>query len=199
VGGNIELHVEQGDTFLVEVISPTDDAEDVITEVRNDTLIIRRDRSWFNGLNWFGIGGRSDSVNVTLPVLTELSASGGSNVRGEGVFSADELEISTSGGSDLDIEIKADILELNTSGGSDMTVAGSANRLRAQTSGGSDMHAVDLEVKEADLTSSGGSDISITVLDRLTATASGGSDIQYGGNPGYVDIDDSGGADVSRR
>src|SRR5687768_17564912 len=34
VGGGIDLHVEQGDTFLVEVVSPTDDADDVITEIR---------------------------------------------------------------------------------------------------------------------------------------------------------------------
>jgi hypothetical protein len=198
VGGGIELHVQQGDTFHVEVVSPTDDADDVITEIRDNTLTIRRDRSFFSSLNWFGFVVR-DSVNVTLPVLTSLSASGGSNVRGESVFSVDDLEISTSGGSDLSIEVEADTLEISTSGGSDMTVAGSTNRVRVQTSGGSDLHAADLEAKDADLTSSGGSDISITVLERLTARASGGSDIQYSGNPDYTDINDSGGADVRRR
>jgi hypothetical protein len=191
--------VEQGDSFLVEVVSPSDDADDVITEIRDDTLVIRRDRSFFNSLNWFGIGGRRDSVNVTLPELISLSASGGSNVKGEGTIAADELDISTSGGSDLALKVDADSLEISTSGGSDMTVSGSTDRVRVQTSGGSDLHAGDLEAKEANLTSSGGSDIEITVLERLTATASGGSDIQYRGDPAYVDINDSGGADVSRR
>jgi Putative auto-transporter adhesin, head GIN domain len=68
-----------------------------------------------------------------------------------------------------------------------------------QSSGGSDLNASGLTVDEAEVNSSGGSDLSIAVTDSLTANASGGSDIRYTGQPRSVDVNASGGGGVSRR
>lgn len=195
VSGGIDLTVRQGDRFRVEVTA--DDLGDVVTEVSGETLEIKRPRT--NGFFNWGDWGDSGSVEVTLPKLTELTASGGSEVRTAGTFSGDRLELVASGGSDVVIEIAVGTLEVSASGGSDLRVSGSARTARVQSSGGSDLNASGLTVDEADVNSSGGSDLSIAVRESLVANASGGSDISYTGQPRTVNVNSSGGGEVNRR
>jgi hypothetical protein len=57
-----------------------------------------------------------------------------------------------------------------------------------------------LTVDEADVHSSGGSDLALgAVRNKIAGNASGGSDVSYSGQPATVDVDTSGGSDVSRR
>jgi hypothetical protein len=197
VGGGIDLHVRQGEPFLVEVeASSSGDADDIVTEVRNGTLEVRHDRSLFGFFDW---GSADVAVHVTLPRLVELTASGGSDVRSEGRFSGEELELIASGGSDITIDAAVDRLEVQTSGGSDVRITGSARSASLQSSGGSDLDASGLAAERAAVHSSGGSDLSIEVRESLVARASGGSDISYSGNPPSVDVNASGGADVRPR
>lgn len=192
VGGGIDLFLRQGERFLVEVESD-DDASEIITEVRAGKLEIRRERSF--GFNW----GDAGSVNVTLPKLVALTASGGSEVRAEGALTGDALEIDVSGGSDVVIEVAVDTLALNASGGSDVNLTGTARTARLASTGGSDLNASRFTAGEANVNSSGGSDLVIAVRDKIVGHASGGSDISYSGQPTTVDVDTSGGSDVRRR
>jgi hypothetical protein len=194
VSGGIELALRQGDVFRVEVVADGD-LDEIVTEVHGGKLEIRRQRppGFFN---WWGSGG---SVSVTLPALVALTASGGSEVRTEGTFSSDGLSIVASGGSDLGLDVAAATLEVTASGGSDLRLSGTAGSARVQSSGGSDLNASALTVGDADVRSSGGSDISIAVRDKIVGSASGGSDIHYTGQPATVDINSSGGSDVTRR
>lgn len=200
VAGNVNLVIRQGSDFSVEVSANEDeDLERVITEVRNGTLRIRQEpvrRGWFN----FGFFGSGDvEVAVTLPQLVGFEASGGSDVRSEGVLTGELLGIEASGGADLRIDVEVDRLIVHTSGGSDTWLSGSADLLEARTSGGSDLVARGLSVRSADLRSSGGSDMFVAVTDSIVARASGGSDIMYTGNPAQTDLDSSGGADIMHR
>ena len=61
------------------------------------------------------------------------------------------------------------------------------------------MNASGLTADEADVNSSGGSDLSIAVRDKIVGNASGGSDISYTGEPSTVNVNSSGGSDVRRR
>jgi hypothetical protein len=194
VGGGIDLFVRLGEEFRVEVETDGDLAE-IVTEVRDGTLEIHRPRSVSRIFDW----GDDGAVHVTLPKLTALRASGGSDVRGEGTFSGDRLELVASGGSDLAIDVAVDTLHATVSGGSDARLAGSARSARLHTSGGSDLDASGLSVVEAEIRGSGGSDVEVSVSYKLVARASGGSDIIYRGNPMTVSIDASGGSDVRRR
>jgi hypothetical protein len=176
----------------VEVSS--DDVDDILTEVQGGTLSIRRKRSW----GFFDWGDHGSAV-VTLPKLVALTASGGSDVRAEGTFSGDALEIVASGGSDMALDVAVATLEVVTSGGSDLRLSGTARSAHVQSSGGSDLDASRLTVDDADVQSSGGSDLSIMVRERIVGNASGGSDIRYSGEPRVVNVNSSGGGDVSRR
>jgi hypothetical protein len=195
VGGGIDLFVRQGAVFVVKVEADEDDAAEIVTEVRNRTLEIRR-KSSFNFFSW---GGDPGAVHVTLPTLVSLTASGGSDVRSEGTFTSDSLDIVASGGSDVALDVSAGTLEAVASGGSDIRLSGNARSASVQSSGGSDLDASQFTANEVDVHSSGGSDLSIAVRDKIVANASGGSDVAYSGQPTVVNVNASGGADVRHR
>ncbi|MEO8316088.1 MAG: head GIN domain-containing protein [Pseudomonadota bacterium] len=203
VGGGIDLVIHQGSRYAVTVHAESGDTDDVETQIEHDTLIIRKTSGFFSSGVFHGFGVfrwfEHFSVDVTLPKLENVSASGGSNVGFDSNFSAEKLQLRTSGGSDLRFTGKADSLDVITSGGSDTFLDGSARQLTVRISGGSDLHARGFEVSDAELVASGGSDIDITVKEKLSARASGGSDIRYAGNPPHTDVKASGGADIRAR
>jgi hypothetical protein len=194
VGGGIDLFLRQGDAFRVEVTADDGELGEIVTEVVEGKLDIRRRRP-AGFLDW----GEPGYVSVTLPRLTAVTASGGSEVEAEGAFLGDDLEIVASGGSDVTLDVAVTGLAVSASGGSDVRLTGSARSARVQSSGGSDLNATGLTVDEADVESSGGSDLSIAVRQRLAANASGGSDISYSGKPTNVNVKASGGSDVRGR
>lgn len=189
VGGGIDLTIHQGPTHTIEA----DDG--VITEIRGGTLTIRREQRFFDIAGWFG----SYDAEVTLSDLDELQASAGSDVNVEGRLSGDTLEISVSSGSDVRIDVEMDELTVESSSGSDITVMGTVDRFEASASSGSDIDARRLTAREARIEASSGSDASVTVVERIFARASSGSDISYWGMPSDVDVDSSSGADISAR
>lgn len=200
VTSGIDVDVRQGAEFEVEV--EADDTDDVITEVVGDTLRIYKDNSWHwysFGLLSFFIDDAPMKVTVTLPELTRIRTSGGSDVRGHGRFSGDNIELRSSGGSNITLDLQYDSIDARSSGGSTMHLSGSANRGMLTSSGGSRQSNDDLAIKDAELRSSGGSTLNVGVVEELQARASGGSNIRYEGDPMVRDIDESGGAEVIRR
>ena len=193
VGGGIDVQVQQGDRFLVEVEG--DDADEVTTEVRSGTLHIGVDRSFFGIFDW----GSDADVRIVMPVVRSIVASGGSDITSVGTISGKELNVQSSGGSDVSLAVSVDNVTVQTSGGADVELSGTAGMAALQTSGGSDMNARALVARAANVQSSGGSDIEITVSDSIVARASGGSDITYLGEPSAVDVSSSGGGDVRHR
>lgn len=195
VHGGVDVRVRQDDDFLIEVYGP---AEDLITELNGSTLEIHPVRG---AGNFFGIfnGNLDLDVAVTLPELKAVWASGGSDVNSVGTISGETMEIGTSGGSDLTMQLQIDAIEVSTSGGSDVNLSGEVGVATLNASGGSDLNARDLSAREVQVQSSGGSDTLIDVSERLYGKASGGSDVIYTGNPSMVDVDVSGGADLTRR
>jgi Putative auto-transporter adhesin, head GIN domain len=167
--------------------------EDIVTEVVGDELRI----SVVDGARRvFSRGSRSARVNVDFVSLTAIEASGGSDVRGRGEMSADDLVVHASGGSDVDLAAQARRLELAATGGSDVTLRGKAESLEVTASGGSDLSAAGLETRSAVLQVSGGSDATVTVTDSVTVNASGGSDVHVAGNPAQRNVRSDRSSDV---
>jgi len=191
----IDLNVTQGDSFRVEVVASAANLPKILTEVEDDTLVIRLDRQGFSGFGLFG----GAHVNVTMPVVRSLSASGGSDLRSEGVLTGDSLSVAASGGSDVSLDLRFESLEATASGGSDMRLKGEVASLTTQAAGGSDLDAHSLTARNATIGSSGGSDSVITVTEVLAVNAAGGSDVVYFGNPSSVNVNASGGSDVIGR
>jgi len=191
--GGIDLRVQQGNEFRVEVTGS--DLDSLVTEVRNGTLEIHRERARSGLFGWWD----SNEVSVTAPSFESIKASGGSDVSSSGEIRGDSLSVIASGGSDVDIAVAVTNLEIEVSAGSDVDLSGTADTAMLHASAGRDVNGRDFRAREAHIEVSAGSDAILGVQERLFGHASGGSDVVYTGNPQTVDVETSGGSDLVGR
>ena len=196
VSDGIDVYIRQGNTTELMVKANESIIDEIITEVKENTLVIKRDDQDRKRRNW-SWGNRRQAVYVTLQDFERLSTSGGSDVFTE-KLKLDNLEIRSSGGSDIELEIEANELVFYTSGGSDVDVEGTVKDMYAKTSGGSDLNARKLKAVNCEISTSGGSDANIYVTGKLSMIASGASDISYSGPAEVVMKKSSGAADISK-
>lgn len=193
ISTGIDLVLQQSSTTEVTVEADDDLINDLITEVKNETLHIYLDRKISWGWN------RTMKVFVNCPDLVKLDSSAGSDVKTEGVFKTEEFTLEVSSGSDVDFHVDASKVRINTSSGSDAKVKGTTGMLTASSSSGSDLDASELKARVVEVSASSGSDASVYASEKLNARASSGADISYYGNPTQKNIDESSGGDVSKR
>ncbi|OQP59166.1 hypothetical protein A3860_38685 [Niastella vici] len=193
VGDGIDLYIMQGTEEGV-VVSATEIAhrDKMRTVVENGELKIYLEKGW----NWHN---KKLTAYVAVKTLNKLRASGGSDIIIQGELKTDKLNLVLTGGSDFKGQIAVTDLTINQSGGSDVHVKGNAVNVKVDANGGSDFTGYDLTAEYAIIQVSGGSDASITVTKEMAAEASGGSDVNYKGNPVMKYKSASGGGSVTKR
>lgn len=180
VSSDIDLYLTQSNSENIRVNAHPDLLKNVVVEKKGNNLNIR----YKDNISWGRLfKGQSIKVYVNFKNLQSISASGGSDVYSQNTIKTDKLSVSSSGGSDLDLNVVAKDIAIQTSGGSDVNIKGSATNMEATSSGGSDIDALNFVVENARVSSSGGSDANVHVTKALDVTASGGSDVNYKGNP----------------
>jgi hypothetical protein len=144
---------------------------------------------------------RSKAMNiyVSTPHINSISASSGADVYGETIIVSDEIRLNTSSGADIKVELQAGNVNCNASSGGDIVILGSCDIFKGTASSAGDIKASELQAKHAELVSSSGSDIQITVGETIKATANSGGDISYFGNPNPVNIYQSSGGNIKQR
>ena len=189
------MYLTQGNSEKLTFDVKGVDEDDVKSEIRNGVLRLYIDRR--NGINW----GRNTYVKayVTFRQLSDIQASGGADVIGQGNLSFNDLNVEAGGGSDVTLTLKADQLNASASGGADLKLDGSARTLNANGSGGADLDARKLTVDICNANSSGGSDVYVHATRELSLKASGGSDIYYYGPAKVVAKSESGGSDITHK
>ncbi len=197
VSSGIDVYLTQGNSEKLTFDVKGVDEDRVMSTVERGTLKLYIERKSFSGWNF----GRNTYVKayLTFKQLTNLRASGGADVFGQGTLSFNDLTVDASGGSDVKLTLKAHNVNVEASGGADAILQGSAQLLNANGSGGADLDARKLTVDVCRANSSGGSDVYVNASQELTMQASGGSDIYYYGSAKVLSKSKSGGSDISRR
>ena len=170
----------QGKNFSVTIEANEESMDNLRIEVKNETLYVSSDRK-FRFLDIFR--SRSSNirkVNVTLPELQKITASGGSDILPQTQFSTENMKIVMSGGSDLkSLSLNCQSLDCRMSGGSDASIhLVNGEDVKIITSGGSDVSLSGLSAALLELKASGGSDLKLEgATTNLQVNASGGSDV----------------------
>lgn len=169
---------------------------DIEVLVKNDTLVLKRTKK--NNWGW-GKKRERYRVSVSAPLISNIEASSGSDVKGSGL-SGDSIFIDVSSGADVSVEsVTGGTVRLESSSGSDLTISGTCNEVRADSSSGSDINAGNLVCTNGRAEASSGSDITIHVTGRVSADVSSGADVNVRGGPTEVDTDKSSGGSVNIR
>ncbi len=191
VSNGIDLYIKQGKKASLTVEADENLHDIIVTEVQGGTLKIYTEKNIWRA--------KARKVYLTVTTLEELKATSGSDVYSESVIKVKDLELSTSSGADMRIEIDADNVKTHSSSGSDLRVSGKANSHYSSASSGSSIKAYSLESKDVTAKVSSGADISVYATESINAKASSGGDIRYKGNPEKVSKRTSSGGGVSSR
>jgi len=194
VSGGIDLYLGPGPESVSVSANSSSVRDHIRTEVKNGILHIYLENYW----SWH-LGNPTMKAYVSMPVLKNLEASGGSDVYLQNQISASDLDVSLSGGSDMKGKLKADHLFIKQSGGSDVDLSGNVQKLDVESSGGSDLNGYDLVTEVASLHASGGCDSHLTVNRELYVVASGGSDLSYRGKASVKEIKTSGSSSITHK
>lgn len=178
VNGTFDVFLTQQPATTLTVEADENLMDQIITEVNNQVLTISS-RQIKNPTRL--------NVYVSSPTIEFITMSGASNLIGENTIQGQVLDVTTSGATDVRLNINVDILSVNASGASVITLSGSAKELVAKASGASDLKASKLQVTDATADASGAANIRLNASGKVISTTSGAGDIDVSGNPAVIE------------
>ena len=208
IGSAFDYEIQQADTYSISITANSNLFDDIRVTKVGQTLDIGIE---FPGVvvTVFNVDPRLQAV-ITMPQLRGLDSSGATQGTITGFRSEENLDVTVSGASTVELEdiaagdtafdisgasevtgdIAAKNMQLEVSGASTVQLKGSAGSLAIDGSGASHLELADLKVENANVTLSGASDATINLAGRLDADLSGASTLEYIGEPtlGIMDI-----------
>ena len=191
VSRGMNVYISQGDITKVMVKADENLLDAIETRMEGDALKITSTTNI-----------RSATVKkvfVTIPDIESMKTSSGSNVYSESVITSKSLDLSSSAGSNLKLEVQTGKLETSVSAGSNIKLEGITDQFYGKASSGSNLKAEDLTTDNCEVKVSSGANIWITVREDLQAQATSGGNIFYYGNPEFTDIEKSSGGNVIKK
>lgn len=193
VSGNVDVKLEKTDSPSVKIKMTSGKAEDLITEVNDNTLVVKPKSKWSGGN-----GKTSAKVIVYYTQLDEIDVSAGASLQSEGPIQAQDLEVSVSSGARMSIDIDAQEVEVSASSGASAKLMGQCNEAEFDVSSGASIAAADLVAKSVEAEASSGGSIKCHATKSIEAEASSGGSISYDGNPEREDIEKSTSGSIGR-
>jgi len=217
IGSAFEYKIQQADTYSISITADSNLFDDIRVTKVGQTLDIGIEFPGVTITIW-NVAPRLQAV-ITMPQLQGLDSSGATHGTVTGFRSNDNLDVTVSGASTVELEdiaagdtvfdisgasevtgaIVVEDLELEVSGASTVQLKGSANSLATDGSGASHLKLADLKVGNADITLSGASDATINLAGRLDANLSGASKLEYIGEPTLGIMDATGASTVKKK
>ena len=191
VSTGIELIIQQGSEISLTVEADENLHDIIITEVVDGKLKIYTEKNIWKSA--------AKRVYLTVNTIEELTASSGSTVISESVLKANNLDVSSSSGANLTIEVAATNLISSTSSGSSLNLSGETTSHETSASSGSSITAYKLISKDVIAKVSSGASISVYVSSSIDGKASSGGGISFEGNPEKITKKTSSGGRVSPR
>ncbi|MFH4964065.1 head GIN domain-containing protein [Gaetbulibacter sp. M235] len=179
----LDVYLTQGDEESI-IIEADENLHNLIkTEVKDNELHIYLEKN---------IGyASSKKIMVTFKDISKITSTSGSDVISTNTINAENLELNSSSGSDMKLDLNTITLHCNSSSGSDLKLSGKTQKLIAEASSGSDIKAADLIAESSQVKATSGADITVNTAKELTADANSGGDIKYYGNPQIINKTDS--------
>ncbi len=190
VSGGLNADIKAGSAFRVEVTTDDNLFAYVVARKNGDTLEI--------GLRSGSYHPTRLQASVSMPGLSGLDLSDGSDVDISGFDSSDALAATLSDGGTLSGSVKAGNVSLTLHDGSRVDLEGSAQSLKIISRDGSRCTLGDFVAGNVDLDIGNGGTADIQVTGTLSGTLDDGSRVTYSGSPKLGTIKLTHGATLSR-
>jgi len=191
VSSGIDVYLKQGNNESVSVEADQNLHEYILTEVRGGVLNVYSEYNIRHAERM--------RVYVTMKEINSVKTTSAGDVIGETPINTDRMELSASSAGDIKLEVHAKKIDIDISSSGDISVTGETDMLRADLSSAGDLNAYDLRSREADVSVSSAGDADVYASERITARASSAGDINYKGDPKYIDAHSSSAGGIHRR
>lgn len=182
------LILKQGNTVSLAVEADEALLPDLITEVRDTTLVLRLDEDWVGKIGKFisSIFSNADyqvTYTLTCTDLKEIHISGRADVKCD-ALTADDLRLSVSGVGFIAFRhLDCESLDVRISGRGEFSAAGRANHQDIRISGSGEYQTPQLESQSVRLAISGQGNATVRAMENLDITISGLGQVDYYGRP----------------
>lgn len=179
----LDVYLTQSDNESISVEADDNLQDLIITEVIDNVLKIHTKQN----IGTF----TSKKVMVSFKNISNIIATSGSDVKSTGTIVTKHLNLETSSGSSMNLDINTSTLKCKSTSGSNLKLSGKTIELIAEATSGSGIKATNLMAQNTNAKATSGADITINTTEALTAKASSGGDIKYTGKPKTVNKSDS--------
>lgn len=194
VSGSFDVYITQGTTESVKVEAPADIIKNIVTEVKNGTLVIRtREHFSFNNI----FGNKKMVVYVSIKNCNAISLTGSGDVYFKEGIAADNLSLSLTGSGDVSGKVTVKNLSSSITGSGDLRVSGRAENSKVTVTGSGDFTGRDLATNTTVVFVGGSGDASVNANSTLKASVTGSGDIHYSGHPKNISKSTAGSGDIS--
>ena len=184
--GNLIL--TQGDQESLTIEADPELMDELISEVRGDTLVLGVDEDWLNRIgkvvsSIFSNKGHKVNYYLTFVNLHKLNISGQCRLTCPSL-ETDSFKLNISGMGNLAFDhLACDTLDVNISGRGEFNAAGRADNQHIRISGSSDYNASELVSNSVRVVISGQGNAKVWAEDDLDITISGLGQVNYRGRP----------------
>jgi hypothetical protein len=178
VSQGLELYITQSSDVSLNIEADENLHELIMTEVENNVLRIYTTKNIRRA--------NSRKINLTIEDINAIKATSGSEVVSTNTIKVDELELNSTSGAEIKLDVTAESVNSRSTNGSEIKLSGTTNLLIAEATSGSDIEASQLRARTSKVKATSGADISVNTSKELTARATSGGDVRYSGNPQSV-------------
>lgn len=191
VSQGINLFLTQGNNEKITVETDENLQDILITKVNNNNVLeVYFDENVRKAT--------TKNVYVTARNLHLLSTSSGASATSENVINTESIQLKSSSGSNIRVEIVSNDVTSASSSGSSIKIIGKTNLLNAKSSSGASIRADRFEASEVEAKVSSGASIDVFATESLIANASSGGSIEYTGTPRKLVKNTSSGGSVHK-
>jgi len=182
------LVLTQGEEESLTIEADEDLLSELISEVRNGTLVLGMDDDWLNRIGKVitsVLNNKDQKVtyHLTFVDLMQVNISGSCDLTCDSL-KTDEILLKVSGKANLAFDqLECSALEVKISGRGEFSAAGRADQQKIKISGSGEVIAPNLESQSVKIVISGQGNATVRVQNNLDITISGLGQIDYYGRP----------------
>lgn len=191
VSRGMNVYISQGKKTNVVVEADENLMDAIEVSVEGNTLKVTTNQNIRNA--------KSKKVFVTTPNISRIKSTAGSNVFSETVIKSKNLELISSAGSNMKLEVLVEKIDASTSAGSNIKLEGTTREFTGKASSGSNLKAEELTTKNCTADVSSGANLWVTVNGNFSGHASSGGNLFYYGDPETTEIEKSSGGNIIKK
>lgn len=186
--GSVSVFYTDSDSLSLTVKAKANELDNIETKVVNSTLVISSKGNFREPV----------SVYVKNNKLSHIESSGATDFTTTNALRGDEISFSISGSAEVHATVNAKKVKAVLSGASDLALYGTTDYFDVETAGASTVRSYSLVSKDANVVTSGATEVKVYATERIKANATGASEIKIKGDAKDVNADATSAASIMR-